>query len=73
MILARAHINGEPHLILGLEGGNIERLKDGQPIYQDLGLVKMEGRVLILFGETKGHIVAELERAGFQITEGGVQ
>lgn len=51
-----------PILIIGLEEGNIERLKEGKPILRDLAEfgVPHLGQVLIVWGQTAADIEREL-------------
>lgn len=53
--MMRAHgrtADGRPLLILGLEAGNIERLKLGQPIHFDMAPHGITGDCVIVYGET---------------------
>jgi hypothetical protein len=44
--------DGRPLLIIGLEAGNIERLKDGKPIRFDMASHGIIGECIIVYGET---------------------
>lgn len=52
----------QPVLFLGLEEGNIERLKQGKPIYRDLAEFGAPhlGKVVVLWGETTADIERQL-------------
>lgn len=51
-------------VILGLEEGNIELLKQGKPIPVDLAELGLSGQILITYGKTKADIFKDLQRAG---------
>lgn len=60
--------NGRPLLAIGLEAGNIERLKRGEPIYFSAEQLEMQGfDFFIHYGETKEQMVADLEKAGIAV------
>ena len=54
-------------LIVGVTRGNIDRLTAHQPMKIDL--IKPVARVLVVFGDTKPDIIAELESAGMQFEQ----
>lgn len=65
MFKARGDLqDGRPAIIIGLEAGNVERLKQGKPIAFDLKELGLVGMVMIVYGETKETIYAELVAAG---------
>lgn len=49
-------------LVVGVTRGNVDRLTDGQPMR--IQLLKPVKDILVVFGETKPDIIAELEAAG---------
>lgn len=53
---------GRPLLVVGLEEGNIERLKAGQPILRNLAELGIPhlGSVLIVWGQTTADIERDL-------------
>lgn len=53
--MMRAHgrtADGRPLLVLGLEAGNVERLKKGQPIKFNMAEHGITGECIIVYGET---------------------
>lgn len=62
--------DGRVLILLGLSQGNIDRLRQGQPLHVDptvlLGLKPTDviGGIAILYGETEGAIARALEEAG---------
>jgi hypothetical protein len=61
---------GRPLLVIGLEAGNIERLKRGQPIMFPAEQLEMQGfDIAIQYGDTKEAMVAEMEAHGLTISE----
>jgi hypothetical protein len=50
--------------LMGIDAGNVKRLKKGQPLNIDLRPLGGSDRVVIIYGETPQAIIAELERAG---------
>jgi hypothetical protein len=57
--------NGAQLVGLGLSQGNIDRLKDGKPIYIHLDELGIEGiDVLIHYGETEDSIIADFKKEG---------
>lgn len=59
--------NGGTIVGLGLEEGNIERLKDGKPIYFPLKELGIEGvEIMIMYGETQEAIRDELRKSGLK-------
>lgn len=66
--MIRASLGGgdEPMALLGLTEGNINRLKNGQPIKATLKScgVDLPGSVAIVYGQTEYHIEQELRQAG---------
>lgn len=69
MIIARASDAGKGEfLILGLSRKNLDRLTDGQPIRMTPQThgdgVPAGWTINILFGETEGQIVKDLQEAG---------
>lgn len=57
--------NGETLIGLGLEEGNIERLKKGQPIVFHMSELGFEGmELMIMYGEDQDDIKAQLQKAG---------
>lgn len=61
---------GRPLLVIGLEAGNIERLKRGQPIMFPAEQLAMEGfDIAIQYGDTKEDMVAEMERHGLMVPQ----
>jgi hypothetical protein len=54
-------------LIVGVTRGNINKLTAHQPMKIDI--IKPVSRVLVVFGETKPDIIAELESAGAQFEQ----
>ena len=53
----RAH-SGQPQLLLlGLSEMNIQRLKEGQPIYFDAKAFGYDGNICIVYGKTEQDIV----------------
>lgn len=54
--------NDRPLLVLGLEEGNLERLRKGQPIFRDMAEFGRPdlGTLLIVWGPTATDIEAEL-------------
>lgn len=72
MIRARLERPGDergPVFFLGLEAGNVERLKDGRPVLVDLRELGGEGEVCIAYGETLRDIADEMESHGVKIPE----
>lgn len=56
---------GRPLLVIGLEAGNIDRLKRGQPIMFPSEQLEVPGfDIAIHYGDTKEDMVADLERHG---------
>ena len=56
------------HFIYGLSAGNIERLKQGKPIFFPLSELGMpSGTVTILYGETEEDIKQQLIDAGMRL------
>lgn len=56
-------------LILGLEEGNITRLRQGKPILVKLSEMadrgmKWQGEILILLGEDQGDVICQLNETG---------
>lgn len=63
MILARGTgEDGSPVYILGLSEGNIERLKDGDPLVIDNNELGFSGATVILYGKTEDDITDNLSR-----------
>ncbi len=63
--------NGAVLLGFGLEEGNIERLKAGQPIYFQLDELGIEGHdVMIMYGKDQADITKQLEDAGLEMPNG---
>lgn len=59
--------NGETLIGLGLEEGNIERLKDGKPILFNLSELGFEGmEVMIMYGKDQEDIKMQLRQAGMK-------
>lgn len=57
--------NGEVLIGLGLEEGNIERLKEGKPILFNMAELGFEGmECMIMYGKDQGDIKKQLEDAG---------
>lgn len=48
-------------LILGLEEENIKRLKENKPIVFDMAIFGMEGKMVLMYGETQEVIKTELQ------------
>lgn len=48
-------------VLLGLEEENIKRLKDDQPIVLDLAVFGLEGKLVLMYGETQAAVVEKLE------------
>lgn len=65
MIKARGgQENGRQYLLIGLEDGNIERLKNKQPIFFPLDELGIEGfDVLITYGKDQAEIVSDIQNA----------
>lgn len=72
MLLATAKTkDNRPLLILGLEEGNLTKLREGKPIFHDLaefGLGHL-GQFVIFWGETAGDLRDTFSRAGAVIDE----
>ena len=61
---------GRPLLVIGLEAGNIERLKRGQPIMFPAEQLAMQGfDIAIQYGDTKEDMVAEMEKHGLHVSQ----
>lgn len=59
--------NGESFIGIGLEEGNIERLKEGKPIVFDMSELGFEGmELMIMYGKDKQDITAQLRKAGMK-------
>lgn len=59
--------NGNKLITLGLEEGNISRLKEGKPIYFNLIELGFEGmELMIMYGEDQENIRTQLRKAGLQ-------
>jgi len=57
--------DGRRHFLFGLSDGNLERLRNGQPILIDLGeLGGRDGTVLIFTGRTEEKMVDMLRQRG---------
>ncbi|MFL5900930.1 MAG: hypothetical protein ACJ75S_06990 [Solirubrobacterales bacterium] len=71
MIKARATDDkGEPIIILGLESGNIGRLKKGDPIMFDMAELGLKGTCIITYGETQADCAVAIEKMGFRLGKG---
>lgn len=51
---------GRKGIILGLEEGNIERLRQGKPIHIHADELGFAGDIMIVYGKTQEDIAAEL-------------
>ena len=79
MVIATGHTaDGRPLLVLGLEEGNLERLRKGHPIYRDFAEFGApdKGVVMVVWGNTAADIEADLRKVGAldgarRIAEGG--
>lgn len=62
MIKARGvRLNGRPYIWLGLEEGNIQRLKEGKPILFDMAEVGINNfDMLISYGKTQEEIIGQM-------------
>lgn len=61
---------GRPLLVIGLEAGNLERLKKGQPIKFPAEQLAMHGfDIAIHYGDTKEAMIADIEAAGIAVSE----
>lgn len=61
MIKATGVKNGRPYIWLGLEEGNIQRLKEGKPIFFDMGEVGIENfDMLISYGTDQQEIMKQM-------------
>jgi hypothetical protein len=54
--------DGKPVVILGLSEGNLGELRKGHPIVIELAPFGLEGRVLLMWGETEQAITQELAK-----------
>ena len=62
--------DGRPMLCIGLEAGNVERLKRGEPIKFPGEKLEMPGfDIFIHYGDTKEKMVADIEEAGITVTQ----
>lgn len=59
-------VNGKqtPVIFLGIEEGNIERLKAGKQILVNLEELGFIGEIVIAYGKTKEDIINDLKMAG---------
>lgn len=63
--------DGGVMLLLGLTPANLRRVRAGEPIYVDGEPLGAPGvKVLICFGETERHIVADLRAGGIEVPAG---
>jgi hypothetical protein len=71
MILWKSPIrDGGVMIGIGLEAGNIDKLKKGQPILRSLDVIGYIGAmVTIVYGETKDDIIADLKKHGMTVAE----
>lgn len=61
--------DGRPMLCIGLEAGNIERLKRGEPIKFPAEKLDMPGfDIFIHYGETKEQMVKDIEGVGIIVS-----
>ena len=58
---------GRDFILLGLDRENINRLTSGKPIVCRKETVNIERDVMIVFGETLGDVVKELEQNGIVV------
>ena len=65
MIKAAAHDEKTKRrlIILGLEDGNISRLKEGKPIHIHADELGFAGEIIIMYGRTQDDIRRQLEPA----------
>jgi hypothetical protein len=54
-------------LLLGITARNLEKLKEGQPIYFEPRGKEKITKIAIMYGEDKTTILKELEKTGMQI------
>lgn len=55
--------SGKPLIILGLEEGNVTRLRAGQPIHFYAGELGFDGEIVIMLGKDAESIARQLEPA----------
>lgn len=57
-----------PTILIGLEAGNITKLKEGKPIHFHAEEIGIEGYdVMLVYGDTKDSILHELKEVGLDI------
>ena len=60
--------DGTPTIFIGLEAANIEKLKQGRPIFFDAAILGIDGvRIAIGYGQTKNALLDDLEKAGLKV------
>lgn len=65
MIKSRGVKNGRPYIWLGLEEENIKRLKQGKPIFFDMGEIGIENfDMLISYGKNQQAIMQDMGIVG---------
>jgi hypothetical protein len=50
-------------MVLGLDAGNVDRLMEGKPIVVDFSELGGSDQVMIMYGPTLQHVLAQLEQA----------
>lgn len=61
--------NGRPLIGLGIEEGNVNRLKAGQPIMVDGRSLGIDVDIAIHYGATINDLIEQLRAAGVQLPE----
>lgn len=62
--------NGRKAVVLGIDAENVKRLQEGKPIHVDGASLGVPVDVMLFYGETNKHMLADLREAGVELPPG---